>query len=306
MNSRRSELICNPLRFVATTGWGDTLAPVSIQLIALLTNIALALLKFTVGSIAGSRALIADAFNSAGDVLATFAAWLAFRYGRRPPDEDHHYGHQNAEVLAGLLLGGMLCATGAFICIDGILGLREELPPEGPGKIAMYAALATAVVKEALYRISIREGRRVNSPTLLASARDHRADVVSSLVALLGIYIARMGYPQFDAIAGIVIGLYILYLSFEPLRSNTAILMQEAPPDLAAQAEKLAVEVEGISKVNQVRVQPIGGNYRMDMSVAVDGKLTVNQAHDLAHAVEAMILQHTPNVTEVYVHVEPG
>lgn len=291
---------------MATTGQGDTLAPVSIQLIALLTNIALALLKFTVGSIAGSRALIADAFNSAGDVVATLVAWLAFRYGLQPPDEDHHYGHQNAEALAGLLLGGMLCATGVFICIDGILGLQEELRPEGPGAIAMYAALATAVVKEILFRISIREGRRVNSPTLLASARDHRADVVSSLVALLGIYIARMGYPQFDAIAGIVIGAYILYLSFQPLRNNTAILMQEAPPDLAKQAEKIALQLDDIGDVNQVRVQPIGGSYRMDMSVAVDGGLTVSEAHDLAHKVEAQVLAKLSNVTEVYVHVEPG
>ena len=291
---------------MASEASGDTLTGVSIQLIALLTNVALALLKFTVGSIAGSRALIADAFNSAGDVLATFAAWLAFRYGLRPPDEDHHYGHQNAEALAGLLLGGMLCATGAFICIDGILGLRQALPAEGPGALAMYAALATAIVKEVLYRVSIREGRRVNSPTLLASARDHRADVLSSLVALAGIYIARMGYPQFDAIAGIVIGIYILYLSFEPLRDNTAILMQEAPPNLAKQAKIIAIEIDGIQAINQVRVQPIGGNYRMDMSVGVDGDLTVSQAHDLAHLAEDEILSQIPNVTEVYVHVEPS
>lgn len=290
---------------MATNPGDDTLAKVSIQLIALLANIALALLKFTVGSIANSRALIADAFNSAGDVLATFVAWLAFRYGLKPPDEDHHYGHQNAEAMAGLLLGGMLCATGAFIAIDGVLGLQDKLAPEGPGQIAMYAAAATAIVKEALFQVSIREGRRSNSPTLLASARDHRADVVSSLVALAGIFIARMGYPQFDAIAGILIGIYILYLSYEPVRDNTAILMQAAPPDIAPKAAQIAREIEGISDVNQVRVQPIGGSYRMDMSVQVNGKITVDEAHDLAHAAEAQILAQLSNVTEVYVHVEP-
>lgn len=290
---------------MATKPGGATLAKVSIQLIALLANIALALLKFTVGSIANSRALIADAFNSAGDVLATFVAWMAFRYGLKPPDEDHHYGHQNAEAMAGLLLGGMLCATGAFIAIDGILGLQDQLAPEGPGQIAMYAAAATAIVKEVLFQVSIREGRRTNSPTLLASARDHRADVVSSLVALAGIFIARMGYPQFDAIAGILIGIYILYLSYEPVRDNTAILMQAAPPDIAPKAAKIAREVDGIRDINQVRVQPIGGSYRMDMSVQVNGKLTVDEAHDLAHVVEAQVLAQLSNVTEVYVHVEP-
>ena len=98
----------------------------SVQLAALLVNIGLAALKFTVGSMANSRALIADAFNSAGDVVATLVAWLAFRYAMKPPDDDHHYGHANAEALAGLLIGGMLCATGAFILINGVLALIED------------------------------------------------------------------------------------------------------------------------------------------------------------------------------------
>ena len=277
----------------------------SVQLIALLTNIGLALLKFIVGTVANSRALIADAFNSAGDVVATFVAWLAFRYGLKPPDEDHHYGHQNAETLAGLLLGAMLCATGAFICIDGVLGILDDREPVAPGQLAVWAALATAVIKEVLFRVSMRVGRRTNSPTLLASARDHRADVVSGLVALVGILIARNGYPTVDAIAGVLIGVYILYFGFEPVKINTGILMHASPPELAQKASDLARQVDGIRGVNRVRVQPIGGIYRMDMSVAVDGTLPVKIAHDIAHTVEDEVRAKMHEVTEVHVHVEP-
>ncbi|MHC5065773.1 MAG: cation diffusion facilitator family transporter [Planctomycetota bacterium] len=117
----------------------------SIQLAALLTNIGLAVLKFTVGTIASSRALIADAFNSAGDVFATFVAWVAFRYGKMPPDDNHPYGHGNAEALAGLLIGGMLCATGGFICIDAFFFFREQ-DRGAPEVIAIYAAAVTAVI----------------------------------------------------------------------------------------------------------------------------------------------------------------
>lgn len=277
----------------------------SVQLIALLTNIGLALLKFIVGSLSGSRALIADAFNSAGDVIATFVAWVAFRYGLKPPDDDHHYGHQNAEALAGLLLGGMLAATGVFICIEGLLGLVDDTPLVVPGQLAIWAALITAIVKLVLYQASMRVGRRTNSPTLLASARDHGADVVSGVVALGGIYLARNGYPSLDAIAGIAIGVYIFFLSFQPLRANTDILMHASPPELAERARQIAIEIDGIEAVNQVRAQPIGGVYRMDMSVAVDGTLTVNTAHDLAHTVEDRIRERIEEVTEVHVHVEP-
>ncbi len=278
----------------------------SVQLIALLTNIGLALMKFSVGSVAGSRALIADAFNSAGDVVATFVAWIAFRYGMKPADEDHHYGHQNAEALAGLLLGGMLCATGAFICIGGILSIAQLEAPAPPRSLAIWAAGLTAVIKAVLYRVSIKVGRRTNSPTLLASARDHGADVVSGLVALVGIWVATHGFPRFDAIAGALIGIYIFYLGFEPVRSNTAILMHQAPPELAEAAAMAARTVDGVVEVRQVRVQPLGGSYRMDMIVQVDAKITVESAHRFSHAAEAEILKTIPHVTEVHMHVEPA
>jgi cation diffusion facilitator family transporter len=278
---------------------------VSVQLAALLANIGLALMKFIVGSLARSRALIADAFNSAGDVVATFVAWIAFRYGMKPPDEDHHYGHANAEALAGLLIGGMLCATGAFICINGILSLVEERVREAPDSAALYAAGLTAFVKEVLYRVSMRVGRKTNSPTLLASARDHRADVVSSLVALGGIWIARSGYPEVDSIAACLIGLYIFWLGFDPVQGNTAILMHGAPPELARDAGRIAAAVDGVVAVRTVRVLPTGGQYRMDMTLEVRGELTVTAAHEIAHRAEDAILEKVPLVTEVHVHVEP-
>ncbi len=274
-------------------------------MIALITNICLALLKFTVGSIAGSRALIADAFNSAGDVVATLVAWLAFRYGLRPPDDDHHYGHHNAEALAGLLIGGMLCATGVFISIEGVLGIINQKEPQAPGQIAMWAAGLTAVVKAVLFRVSIKVGRETNSPTLLASARDHGADVICGLVALLGIWVARNGYPEVDSIAAAVIGVYILYLGIEPVKDNTAILMHAAPPELAEKASIIAREVEGIEEVRQTRVQPLGGSYRMDMVVLVQGKRSVEEAHEIAHAAEDLVRSRVRNITEVHIHVEP-
>lgn len=278
---------------------------VSIQLIALLTNILLALLKFIVGTMAGSRALVADAFNSAGDVIATFVAWLAFRVGRIPPDANHPYGHANAEALAGLLIGAMLVATGAFITIDSLKGLLSERMPAPPEQLALWAAGITAVTKEVLYRVSMAEGRRTNSPTLLSSARDHRADVLSASVALVGIWISRLGPTWFDAAAGAVIGLYIFWLGFRPVRGNIAILMQEAQPELLRAARSAAEAETGVRHVVQVRALPTGGHYQMDMIIQVDGALAVERAHEIAHRVEDAVLAAVPFVREVHVHVEP-
>lgn len=277
----------------------------SVQLVALLANVLLALMKFLVGELAGSRALIADAFNSAGDVLATGIAWWAFRLGLRPPDENHHYGHANAEAIAGMLIGGMLCATGMFIAIDGLLGVIEDRGRDAPEPLAMWAAGATIVVKEILYRASMRVGRRTGSPTLLASARDHRADVVSALVALVGVFVARNGLPIIDTLAGMAIGLYIFSLGFEPVRENIGILMHEAPPELAEAAARRAREVEGVEDVRQVRVLPTGGRFRMDMVLSVAGEVSVARGHEIAHAAERAVRATLERIDEVYVHVEP-
>lgn len=278
----------------------------SVQLIALLSNIALVVLKFVVGNLAHSRALIADGYNSAGDVLTTFVAWLAFRYGRTPADADHPYGHGNAEALAGLLIGAMLVATGAFITIEGVSaaidGTRELLVP---GRLALWAAGITIVVKAALWAISIRVGRRHNSPTLLASAADHRADVITGSVALLGIALARSGLPWFDAASGIAIGIYIARLGGQPLRQNLDILMHREPPGFAARVEKLAAAVPEVRGVYDVRVQPLGGDYRVDLVLMVDGTATVHHGHEVANAVERRILDAERRVFEVVVHVEP-
>ena len=277
----------------------------SLQLIALLTNIALAILKFSVGLVAGSRALLADAFNSAGDVVATLVAWVAFRIGRAPADEDHHYGHDNAEALAGLLVGGMLCATGAFICIEGVLAWFEAPRQKPPEMLALWAALITAVVKEALYRASIRVGRATHSPTLMASARDHRADVLTSLVAAAGVVLARYGYPAFDDAAGGVIGIYIFFLGIAPIRSNLRIIMAGASPELAERAGALAALATGVDDVRRVQVLPMGGKLQIDLTIAVDGAMTVTDGHDVAHRAEDAVRAGMPRVTEVRVHVEP-
>jgi len=278
---------------------------VSLQLIALLANIGLAVLKFTVGVLSGSRALLADAFNSAGDVFATFVAWIAFRIGRAPPDDDHHYGHENAEALGGLVLGAMLCATGGFICLEGVRAWFERGHPQPPEAMALWAAAVTAVTKEVLCRASLAVGRRTGSLTLLASARDHRADVVTSIVAFVGVLLARAGYPSVDDMAGGLIGVYILFLGIAPVRANLRVLMAGVPPDVAATAALHAARAEGVSAVGRVQVLPMGGRYQVDLVIEVEGRLTVAQGHDIAHRAETEIREAMPAVTAVRVHVEP-
>ena len=274
----------------------------SIQAIALIANILLAVTKAVVGIAANSRSLIADSFNSTGDVFATTVAWLAFRMGARPADDNHHYGHGNAEALAGLLIGGMICGTGVIVAFDALLAPAND---QVPGVAAVWVALGTAATKLVLYQVSIRAGRRLRSPTLIASAKDHIADVAAGLGALAGILLERAGVPSADAWTAVLIGGWVFVQGIEPVRSNISILMQEASPELTATAYKLAAETEGVLHVQEVRTQPIGGDFRLDLTIEVDGTLSVSAGHDVAEMVAQAISTHQEGIVDVHVHVEP-
>ena len=273
--------------------------------IGLGTNAALAVMKFAIGFIAASEALTADGFNSAGDVLATGAVYLGYCYARMPADDDHHYGHGNAESLAGLFVGAMLLATGVFIAIDGVLILLLYGKSEAPGVLALYAAGVTMVVKEALFRYTIRVANQLNSPALAASARDHRADVVAGTTVFVGVLAARIGMPILDPVAALVVGAYIAYTAAQPIRANLGILMDRAPPGVADDARRVALAQPGVRTVDAVRVHPLGPYYVVEIEIAADAELSLHDAHELAHRVSDTVIRDVDHVDRVNVHVNP-
>ena len=268
-------------------------------------NIILAILKLTVGVVAGSAALLADGFNSAGDIIATLVAFAGYSYARKPPDEDHHFGHRNAENVAGLVIGGMLLATGIFIAIQGVVALIEG-QSEAPGKMALWAACFTIVVKELLYRYTVRVGRELSSHSLLASARDHRADVFVGGTVFAGILSARLSLPWLDPATAILVGLYIAWFACEPIQVNIAILMDQAPEGLRDKIAELVRHEPSVLAVENIRVHPLGAEFIVDLEISVSGELSLADSHEIAHAVADKVCASFAHVEEVKVHVNPA
>ncbi len=272
--------------------------------VGLAANILLTLLKFTIGTLAGSAALVADGFNSAGDIFATIVAYIGYSYARKPPDEDHHYGHGNAESIAGLIVGVLLLATGLFISMEGlIVFLGEDRKP--PETTALYVAGFTILIKEILYRYVSKVGNQLNSPSLLASARDHRADVLVGITVFAGIFASRFDMPYLDPLAAVVIGLYIAWMAVEPVRTNVGILMDKAPPHLQEEIRKVVKTNPDVREVDQIRVHPLGSYYVVDFEIYLDGSLSLYTAHDIAHALEDQIRERFEFIQDVQVHVNP-
>ncbi len=271
------------------------------------SNLVLAVAKLLVGILFRTETLIADGLNHTGDVLHTAIAWIGFRIAEKPADDNHPYGHGNAESVAGILIGLVLLATGGYILYHGINVIVQRQFAE-PSWISLLTALLSIPIKEALARYSFRVGKQLNSPSLLAVAQDHRSDVFVSSGAVIGIAGAMLGWPLLDPIGAIFIGVYIAgFLSFPVLRANFDVLMDAAPrDDLADRIRNRFQSDSQVHRVDSIRIHPLGPYYEVDLEITVDGGLTVREGHEIAHRVRDQIVDHEKHVREVKVHVNPS
>ena len=274
-------------------------------LVGLVTNVALAIFKLFAGIFGFSYAMIADAIHSMSDCLATGTVYVGLRIGERPPDESHPYGHANAETIAAFLVALIILATGVFVGVSAV-HLIAQRHLETPATIALAAAATSIVIKEGMFRYTLKVGKRNNSPAVITNAWDHRSDAYSSVAALAGILGARLAFQYLDPIAGLVVSAFIVKMSLPLLRSNVGILMDERPePAVLDKIRAAVLEVGGVKAIDSIKVHRRGSTFTIDIEVAVDSNLTVEQGHQVAFKVKNNLQNKIEHVQDVMVHVNP-
>jgi cation diffusion facilitator family transporter len=272
-----------------------------------LTNAGLAALKLGIGTVAGSRALVADGVHSLSDVVMNAGAWLGWRFAERPRDADHHYGHGNAEALATAIVGLIVAGVGVGLVWTSFAGRPSTVGADWLGALAVGAELITIVVKFGLARLTERNGREHGSSLLIALARDNRADMLTSALVLLAIVGTIAGLRWLEPVAAIAIGLLIVVEGSRSVWDGVNVLIdRHTHAALTERTRAIARTVPGVEAVDDVRVHPLGTHLRIDMEIAVDGTLDVASGHAIAHAVEAAIQAEYPRIREVAVHVGPA
>ncbi len=274
--------------------------------IGLWVNILLTVVKLAAGIFGYSKAMLADSLNSALDVLATGIVLVGLRISKKPADDKHPYGHGNADTIASFLVALILLLTGLYIGYSAIHVLLHGHIVK-PGRIALYAAIFSIVVKEALFHYTMKVGRRLNSQAIIANAWDHRTDVYSSSAALIGIFVARSGIPIFDPIAGFAITAMIFWIAFRLVHASVDIIMDESPDERTLQQiSKITSGVDGVVRVHEVRVHQRGPDRTADVKIEVDGENTVNAGHAIASEVKAALLESDLRIVDAMVHVNPA
>jgi cation diffusion facilitator family transporter len=273
----------------------------------LLINLFLAAIKFIAGIYGRSQALVADAIHSLTDLTTDIAVIAGSHYWSRPPDENHPYGHRRLETLVTVFIGIVLIAAGIGIGWKAISALQEKHAAP-PGWIAVFAALASIVCKEGIYRWTAITGRRVKSAALAANAWHHRTDALSSIPVLIAVAGARV-FPSWsflDHLGAAVVSIFILHASTKIIWPAISELIDVgAPTETGKKIGDIALKNEGVLQVHDIRTRYISSSILVDLHIVVEGLISVREGHDIADDVKARIIDAIPEVLDVIVHVDP-
>ncbi|MCB1772674.1 MAG: cation transporter [Gammaproteobacteria bacterium] len=276
-----------------------------VALVTGVANLVLTVAQIVVGVLANSAALIADGVHSASDLLSDILVWFAARHAAQAPDEDHPYGHGRFETAATLGLGILLIVVAAGIVWNGVERLFEADRPM-PGQIALVVAAIGIVVKESLYWYTIAVARRLKSDMLRANAWHHRSDAISSVVVLIGVGGALLGYVHLDAIAAIIVGLMVIRIGWDLGFSALMELVDTALDEQEVNdAKRVIMGIDGVRSVHMLRTRRHGAEASADVHVQVPPRISVSEGHMISQTVEDRLIDKVDSITDVTVHIDP-
>ena len=283
-----------------------------VTLIGSAVNVLLLVLKFVAGVLGHSAAMIADAVHSLSDFLTDIVVLIFVKISGKPKDKSHEYGHGKFETLALTIIGLVLVFVALGIISNGVSQIDdffEGQELEAPGMLALWAAVASILLKEAVYRYSIIKARRLQSQAMEANAWHHRSDALSSIGTLVGIggaILLGQKWVILDPIASVVVGVFIGKVAFELLKNGVGDLTDKALPESVEQEIlKMVSEVENVGNPHNLKTRRIGNHYAIELHIKMDGNITLTEAHDKATEIENLLRSKYGKETHVGVHVEP-
>lgn len=283
-----------------------------VTLVGSAGNVALLAFKFAAGVLGHSSAMIADAIHSLSDFITDVVLLAFVHMSAKPQDEDHDYGHGKYETFATLIIGLAIMAAATGIIISGVDKLVDWVGGgqlAAPGWLALAAALLSIVVKEVMYRYTVRRGKALDSPALVANAWHHRSDALSSIGAAVGIGGAILlgnRWTVLDPLASVVVGLMLLKVAIGLLRSSVGELTEHSlSSEVEKEIEDIICSYPDVSDPHNLRTRRIGNRFAIEVHVRMDGNTTLTAAHNRATAIEQRIRQRFGKQTHISIHMEP-
>ena len=274
-------------------------------------NILLSIAKTSFGILAHSPALLAEGINSTSDVAYYVVAGIFMRMANKPADNEHPYGYRQLESIASLVVGAFVIATAIAVFWDAVDKMWDLLDRRkstlGSHPFALWVALTTVAIKVFLFFYVRKLGKETHNPIVNALAYDHRNDIFSASAASAGIFLSQHGLPWGDPLAGALVALLILRTGIYILRESSVDLMDAVPSkELAQQISSLIKSVRGVQQLEELQAHRFGPHLVVNLTIGIDGSLTVRQGDWIATDVESLLYDSIPNLRHIHVHYHPA
>lgn len=277
-------------------------------LLGIAISIVLVFVKLAAGYFGHSYALVADASETASDVLSSGLLWIGLRIAMKPADEQHPYGHGKAEPLAAILISLFLLGAAVWISWHAIEFIRT--PHQLPRRFTLLVLGAVILIKEGMFRYVLKVGKEINSQAVKSDAYHHRSDAITSIAAFIGVGVALLlgkGYEAADDWAALIASGIIAYNAISLLGPALNEVMDATPGEaIVNKVRALSGENPDVLLVEKCYVRKMGFDYFVDIHIQVLDTLSVRRGHEIAHAVKDTLLQSELNIKDVLVHVEPA
>jgi cation diffusion facilitator family transporter len=273
----------------------------------LISNFGLAVMKFLVGWLGSSQAVIADAVHSVSDMSTDLVILFGVKFWSAPPDADHPYGHRRLEAIITTSIGLSLAAVAVALGYHALATTRDP-DIQQTGWIAIIGPFLSIIIKEILYQWTVKVGKLVKSSAVIANAWHHRSDAFSSIPALMAVIAASFD-PKLaflDHIGALIISLFILKVAWNILVPALSELADHGASEKDREIiHQIAGNVSGVKEAHAIRTRKFGSHIHVDLHIMVDPEMSVRMGHHISEEVKIALMEKGPEIRDVVVHLEP-
>lgn len=267
------------------------------------SNIFNAVFKGGIGFLTGSQALIADGFHSLSDSLTAIVTIATLKVSEKPSDESHPYGHGKIEFISSAFFGLLLMVIAFILTIKAISSIVTHTV-SAPNLLAPWPALVSILVNKAISSYGLCVGTEINSPVIVANAKENKADAASSVASLAGIVGALLGFPFLDPVAAILVAVLIAHMGYEIFHEAATGLMDGSVKQAdQRRIQRLARSIAGVERVAFLKTRRIGQKTWADVGVAVSPTLSLKQADRIVNEVRNALMRKFEELQDAVVYL---
>lgn len=275
-------------------------------IVAIVANCFLTVFNIVIGIMSGSYALVSEGAHTLSDVATSVIAYIGFKIGQKPADDEHPIGHGRAEAIGGLIIVLFLGMVAYEIMQGAIERLLNPSLITTPDFYAAIMAVLGIMINFSVSEYIIKIGKEIRSPAIVADGKHQKTDIFSSIAVLLSVVVSNIGYPILDPIIGLIIGVLILKTAYEVGKENIDNIMGKVPSqEFINKIKRVANKTPKAQDAHNIKVDYLGSYAVVSLHVKVDGNMTVDESHKIAHIVETNLINKIPEVKYAVVHVCP-